>query len=47
MALRRLAGDAEHTARMGEAAARDAGERFGRGRMLEEIEAAYERVLGG
>jgi hypothetical protein len=44
-ALRRLAGDPRHAARMGEAAARDAGERFGRRRMLAELESAYERLV--
>ena len=45
-ALRRLADDAALRERMGAAAAADAAARFGRRRMLDELEAAYERLLG-
>jgi glycosyltransferase involved in cell wall biosynthesis len=43
-ALRRLAGDRDLRTRLGEAAARDANERFGRERMLAELEAVYARL---
>ena len=43
-ALRRLAGDPGLRARLGEAAARDARERFGRERMLAELEEVYARL---
>jgi len=43
-ALRRLAGNTDLRARLGEAAARDARERFGRDRMLTGLEAAYARL---
>jgi glycosyltransferase involved in cell wall biosynthesis len=40
-ALRRLADDPQASARMGQAAAADAAERFSLGRMLDEVEAVY------
>jgi glycosyltransferase involved in cell wall biosynthesis len=43
-ALRRLADDPGLAERLGAAGARDAAERFGRARMLGEIEATYERL---
>ena len=43
-ALRRLAREPELRARLGDAAARDVGERFTVERMLAELEAAYERL---
>ena len=43
-ALRRLAGDSGLRARLGDAAARDARERFGRERMLAGLEAVYARL---
>jgi glycosyltransferase involved in cell wall biosynthesis len=44
-ALRRLALDPDLRSRLGRAAARDVSERFGRERMLAEVEAAYERLI--
>jgi glycosyltransferase involved in cell wall biosynthesis len=40
-ALRQLADDPERRARLGEAAATDARERFGLERMLDEVEGVY------
>lgn len=45
-ALERLAADPGLRSRLGEAAAADARERFGRDRMLAQLEDAYERISG-
>jgi glycosyltransferase involved in cell wall biosynthesis len=45
-ALRELADNPAHARALGEAAAADARDRFGRARLLEEIQECYDRVLG-
>jgi glycosyltransferase involved in cell wall biosynthesis len=45
-ALRRLADDPALARRLGEAGSRDVRERFSRGRMLAEVQAVYDRLLG-
>jgi glycosyltransferase involved in cell wall biosynthesis len=44
-ALRGLADDPDKASRLGEAAAKDVRERFGRERMIAEVQATYDRVL--
>jgi len=44
-AIRRLADDPDLRARMGEAAAKDAADRFTVNRMLDEVDALYRRLL--